>query len=53
MSKCQHQNLVFLGRQQSGVMNKFLYYFNCLDCNSTITLPRLQAIRLINISKNK
>ena len=52
MSKCRHENLVFIGKQETGVINSFLYLFNCLDCRATIVLPRLEAIRLINITKN-
>jgi len=52
MPKCFHENLVFLGKQQTSVMNKFLYLFNCLDCKTTLSIPKLQAIRLINICKN-
>ena len=53
MKKCRHENLQFLGRQQKGVLDKFVYIFHCLDCKSTVTIPTLQAIRLINIVKDK
>jgi len=33
---CSHVNITFLGVQQTNVMNKFLYLYNCDYCGTTI-----------------
>ncbi len=40
MSKCKHEYLIYTGRQQESVMNKFTYLCLCLECRSTIVIPK-------------
>ena len=40
MSNCKHEYLIYYGRQQTSVMNKFIYLCLCLKCHSTVALPK-------------
>lgn len=40
MDKCKHEYLIYTGRQETSVFNKFVYLCTCIECNSTIVLPK-------------
>ncbi len=35
---CKHKNLVYLGKQELIRSEQYLALFNCIDCESTISL---------------
>ena len=39
---CKHKHLVFLGKQEFPLEERFLALFNCKDCRSTISLRMLK-----------
>lgn len=40
MAKCKHESVMYFGRQQTSVMNKFIYLCLCVKCHSTVALPK-------------
>ena len=44
MKECTHKKLMYIGRQETLKKGIYLYLCNCLDCDSTIHVPKKSII---------
>ncbi|MBA7621656.1 hypothetical protein ES703_29022 [subsurface metagenome] len=39
MKPCKHRKILYTGIQETHYKDKYLFLFNCVDCNTTLAVP--------------
>lgn len=47
MNGCNHDNLEYLGIQETDDPNKSLFLFNCINCGTTIAIPEKNILEVL------
>jgi len=49
MSKCNHENIKFIGFQETMDPNNQLFLFNCSECHTTLSINKKQILSILDL----